>query len=78
MKTEILLPDPLVVAADAYAQQAGISRDELFARAVERYLAAERYDGVTAALDDCYAGEASDLEPALQAAQTRALAREDW
>ena len=39
MKTAISLPDDLFDSADELAQQLGVSRSELYARAVAEYLA---------------------------------------
>lgn len=78
MKTAISIPDPLFEAAEQFAHDNGLSRSELFARAIQLYLQAHRYDGITDALNQVYATEASALDPALVAAQTRALAKEDW
>jgi metal-responsive CopG/Arc/MetJ family transcriptional regulator len=78
MKTAISLPDPLFEAAEQFAQENGLSRSELFARAVQLYLQTYRYQGITDALNQIYAEEPSTLDPALAAAQTRALPKEDW
>lgn len=78
MKTAISLPDPLFEAAEQFAQENGLSRSELFARAVQLYLQTYRYHGITDALNQIYTDEPSTLDPALAAAQTRALPKEDW
>ena len=73
MKTAISLPDPLFAAAEQFAHEQGWSRSELYARALQAYLQAHRYDGVTDALDHIYATEPSRLDPAIAAAQARIL-----
>jgi metal-responsive CopG/Arc/MetJ family transcriptional regulator len=78
MKTAISIPDPLFEAAEQFAHDNGLSRSELFARAVQLYLQTYQYHGITDALNQVYADESSTLDPALAAAQTRALPREDW
>jgi metal-responsive CopG/Arc/MetJ family transcriptional regulator len=78
MKTAISLPDKLFQAAEAFAQEHGLSRSELYARALLLFLQAQRYEGITELLDQVYAGESSVLDPALKAAQARALPQDAW
>ena len=78
MKTAISLPDPLFAAAEQFAQDKGLSRSELYARALHFYLQAHRAQAITEALNQVYAEESSALDPAFAAAQSRALAEEDW
>ena len=51
MKTVISIPDSLFQAAEEFAQAQGLSRDELYARAVQLYLQRHRYNGITDALN---------------------------
>jgi metal-responsive CopG/Arc/MetJ family transcriptional regulator len=76
MKTAISLPDPLFKAVDRTAKRLGISRSELFARAVASYL--ENAAEVTAALDRVYRDEPGTVDPTLARLQRRAVTREDW
>ena len=78
MKTAVSLPDPLFEAADGLAQELGISRSELYARALAAFLKAHDQGTVTQALDRVYAEEDSVLEPALVHLQSAAISREDW
>jgi len=78
MKTAISIPDPLFQAAEEFAQEQGLSRSELYARAIQLYLQTHRYHGITDALNKVYASEASRLDSAFAAAQTRSIPREDW
>ena len=78
MKTAISIPDPLFEAAEQFAHDNGLSRSELFARAVQLYLQTFKYQGITDALDQVYTDETSILDPAITAAQTRVLSKEDW
>lgn len=78
MKTAISLPDTLFDLAEQFAQQHGLSRSELYAQALQHYLQAHRYTGVTEALNQLYNTNDSTLDPALAAAQTRLLAQDDW
>lgn len=74
MKTAVSIPDSIFKAADRLASRLGVSRSELYARALERCLTAEDEDEVTARLNRVYAGEGSALDPAIAAAQRRAVA----
>ena len=78
MKTAISIPDPLFEAAEEYAQEQGLSRSELYARALQQYLQQHRYHGITDSLNQVYAAETSQLEPAFVAAQTRILPKDEW
>ena len=75
MKTAISIPDPVFEAAERAAGRLGISRSELYARAVQAYLDALRKDDVTRRLDDVYASEPSRMDPVLAAMQSRSLRR---
>ena len=78
MKTAISLPDPLFQAAEQFAQKNKMSRSELYAHALEFFLASRRADEITARLDQVYADESNTLDPAFVNAQARVLAKDDW
>jgi metal-responsive CopG/Arc/MetJ family transcriptional regulator len=75
MKTAISLPEPLLKAADTLASRLGLSRSEVFQRAMERLL--DAYDEqVTDALNQVYAAEPPALDPALARMQAASLPAE--
>jgi len=78
MKTAISLPDALFETADAFAEQTGRSRSQLYADALQEYL--ERHDGdrITARLDALATELDTKVEPALARASRRVLARDRW
>ena len=78
MKTAISIPDSVFQAAESLAKRLGISRSELFRKAVEAYIEAHKHDRVREALDDVYAEESSSLDEALAQMQWASLSREDW
>lgn len=78
MKTAVSVPDDLFESADALAERLGVSRSELYARAVEEFVAKHRGANVTARLNEIYAEESSALDPAVSAAQARSLKGDDW
>ena len=80
MKTAISLPDHLHRAADQLAEQLGVSRSELYQRALARYIAEYRDEGTTEALNAIYRDDAHPglLETAWELAQTEALGNDEW
>jgi metal-responsive CopG/Arc/MetJ family transcriptional regulator len=78
MKTAISLPDDLFEAADSLANRFGLSRSELYARAVAEYVAKHRDEDVTAQLNKVFAGEGSGLDPSLRSAQARSVSSSEW
>ena len=79
MKTAISLPDELFQAADRLAKRLGLSRSELYQRALAKYLEGQNGAAVTADLNLIYgAEEKGRLDPALDHLQRARLAREDW
>jgi metal-responsive CopG/Arc/MetJ family transcriptional regulator len=78
MKTAISLPDELFSAADSLADRLGVSRSELYATALEEFVAKHSEDEITARLDHLYAAEPSALDAPLRRAQRRSLGAEDW
>jgi metal-responsive CopG/Arc/MetJ family transcriptional regulator len=59
MKTEISLPDNLFEAADELAKWLEISRNELYASAIEEYVGAHGDEAITKALNRIYQEEDS-------------------
>ena len=78
MKTAISIPDPLFQAAEAFAREQGLSRSELYVRAIQRYLESVRYHGVTDALNSVYDENSSSVDPGFAHAQQSILEDEDW
>lgn len=78
MKTAISIPDELFESVDALAEELGVSRSELYARAVEEYVAKHRSADITAALNDVYGDEVSGVDPGLRSAQARSTNTVEW
>lgn len=80
MKTAISIPDDLFDSAEGTARRLGLSRSELYARALRDYLAEHGSEGITERLNEVY-GESrqqeSGLDPALAGLQRRSLERAD-
>jgi metal-responsive CopG/Arc/MetJ family transcriptional regulator len=78
VKTAISIPDPLFQAADQLAARLGLSRSELYARAVADWVAQHQAEAVTAQLNLVYGSPSaseSRLASPLARAQARALRR---
>lgn len=78
MKTAVSIPDAIYEAADELARRLGISRSELYARALARELAAESDALVTERLDEVYAELDSAIDDEVTAAQHRILESSEW
>lgn len=79
MKTAISLPDSLFEAAEKAARRLGISRSELYQRALARYLEREGGDVVRERLDAVYGHPANrGLDALITAAGEAILRDEDW
>lgn len=80
MKTAISIPDSLFTAAEQLARRLGISRSELFQRAMRSYLKDHKNKGITEALNVVYPSEDTDqgLDPVLELLQGASIAREEW
>ena len=77
MKTAISIPDRLFRAAEQLAARWGISRSELYAKALDALVDKHSDDVVTARLNEIYSREKEDssLDPALASLQQRTLKR---
>ena len=78
MKTAISIPDDVFHAAETLAKRLGISRSELYAKAVAAFIASQRGAGVKEKLDAIYEVEDSGLDPVLSQWQWLSLPRKDW
>lgn len=78
MKVAISLPDPVFLAAERLAQRLGVSRSQLYATALEEYVAEHDDARVTEQLDAVYEVSSSRMDPGLAAAQARTLDDEAW
>jgi metal-responsive CopG/Arc/MetJ family transcriptional regulator len=80
MKTAISLPDSLFEAAERLAKRMGVSRSELFQRAVQMFLREHEDEGVTEALDQVYShgSEEAHLDPLLEQLQLASLSKDEW
>jgi hypothetical protein len=68
MKTAISIPDELFKAADSLANKLGISRSQLYQRAIHQYMNRLGQNSITEALNKVYGpdGEDGRLDPVLE------------
>jgi metal-responsive CopG/Arc/MetJ family transcriptional regulator len=78
MKTAISIPDDVYEAADELAEELGLSRSELYARAVAEYVARKRDVEITRKLNEVYSRFEGALEPELEELQHSSLSDEKW
>jgi metal-responsive CopG/Arc/MetJ family transcriptional regulator len=78
MKTAISLPDPVFEQAEALAQQLGMSRSELYTKALQVYLKRYNRDQILLKLNQVYATESSELDPVMARMQFMSLPHEEW
>jgi metal-responsive CopG/Arc/MetJ family transcriptional regulator len=78
MKFAISVPDNIFKAGERMARDKGISRSELYAKALSAYLGEHGAEAITARLNAVYPAHDSRLDPALARAQLGVLADEAW
>ena len=80
MKTAISIPDEIFKKAERAAKKLGISRSELYAKAVLDFVERYRRENLTEKLNEIYSENAaiSELDPHLVALQTQSLIRDKW
>lgn len=80
MKTAIFLPDTLFQAGEQLARRMGISRSQLYQRAVAAFLQQHQQEGVTEALNQVYGpeGREAGLDQLLEQLQLASLPEDSW
>lgn len=86
MKTAISIPDPLFSKAEKLRKKLKLSRSQLYAQAVEKYLSEQSRpdirtmtdEEITASLNRNHARGKPGRDPALASLQYEALRREEW
>ena len=78
MKTAISLPDALFEDGEKLAKELGISRSELYTRALKKYLATENKKYITDTLNQVYSQEDSSLDPVMTKLQSTSILHEKW
>lgn len=78
MKTAISIPDDLYRSAERASARLGLTRSELYRRALALFLSRHDERAVTAALDRVYDDAEGPVDPLLERMQAASLPREPW
>lgn len=78
MKTAISIPDKLFAAADKYAKSHGVSRSNLYAKAIAQFLDQHPADHITSQLNTIYKGKDSKLNKTASSLQFHSIETEEW
>lgn len=78
MKTAISIPDSVFEAAEKFAHRIGVSRSQLYTKAVEEYLKEFQNQSVTKKLDEIYSAESSRLDRTDHTLQYASLPKDEW
>ena len=77
MKTAISIPDPVFQAAEALAQRLGMSRSQLYSKAVLEFTKTYKNQKVTEKLNAIYSNK-TEFDKELFEMQSRSIPKEDW
>jgi hypothetical protein len=78
MKTAVSIPSPVFHAAERLAKSLGLTRSRLYSRVIERYVSEAQQRDITTRLNQVYADEKVELDPALAVLQWASVLREPW
>ncbi len=78
MKTAVSIPDSIFLEGDQLAKRMGLSRSELYSRAVSGFVKFHSEEGTTEALNRVYSEESSAPDPVLSELQWASLPNEEW
>jgi len=78
MKTAISIPDPIFQAAEGLAHRLGMSRSQLYAKAVAEYMDTHKNQNVTEILNKIYQDESPSLDQQLHSMQLQSVPKEEW
>lgn len=78
MKTAISIPDSIFQAAEGLAHRLGISRSELYTKAIAEYMNSHKNHNITKILNEIYGEESSSLDEELDTMQMRSIPKEEW
>ncbi|HOO45267.1 MAG TPA: hypothetical protein PLM29_03485 [Deltaproteobacteria bacterium] len=78
MKTAISIPDTVFEAAEKFANRVGVSRSQLYTKAVKEFLKEHQNESVTKKLNEVYSEESSGLDHADHNLQYSSLQKDEW
>jgi len=79
MKTAISIPDPVFKTAERLAKRLGLSRSELYVRAISSYVEEHNSQKVTELLNEVYKSSGDQgVEKSFKRAQMKSIDKEEW
>ena len=78
VKTAISIPDTIFKSAETLAKRLGVSRSELYSKAISEYVSRYRKSEITRRLNEIYATESSELDPVIAKMQWATLGKDPW
>jgi metal-responsive CopG/Arc/MetJ family transcriptional regulator len=78
MKTAVSIPDPIFETADQLAKELGISRSELYARALEELIRNRKREHITASINATLASLEPESQEFLNRTSRDSFARNEW
>lgn len=78
VKTAVSIPDRIFEAAERLAKRLGMSRSELYSRAVSEFIEAREEKNITRELDRVYGEADSSVDALLEHLQAASIPREEW
>ncbi|MBI5307310.1 MAG: hypothetical protein HZB37_02970 [Planctomycetes bacterium] len=78
MKTAISIPEQIFNTAEQIAKELGLSRSELYTKAIKEFLETYHHANVTQKLNKIYVDESSQLDQGLSKIQSISVLEEDW
>ena len=78
MKTAISIPDKLFKIAEKTAKKYGISRSNLFSKAIEEFINTHNPQDITNALNKVYGNTDNQMDKAILEMQAISIERESW
>ena len=76
--TAVVLPIPLFEEGERLANRFGISRSELYARAISSYISERQKERTIEELDRIYGEEGNELDSEIIELQKQSLSKEKW
>ena len=77
MKTAISIPDPVFQAAEGLAKRLGISRSQLYSKAILEFTKSHKHQNVTDKLNEIYNSK-TEFDKELSVMQARSIPKEEW
>jgi metal-responsive CopG/Arc/MetJ family transcriptional regulator len=78
METVVTISEEVFQQAEELAAALGVSRNELYAKAIEYFIHQQRHENITQQLNEVYAESNSDIDAVIERLQAVSLPVERW